>query len=68
MPVVVVESPAKAKTINKYLGNEYVVETVSVDKCAYTDISNNMKKINFNIIEGLFLSVDAYWAIEQFNN
>jgi DNA topoisomerase-1 len=25
MPVVVVESPAKAKTINKYLGNEYTV-------------------------------------------
>ena len=25
MPVVVVESPAKAKTINKYLGDDYVV-------------------------------------------
>ena len=25
MPVVVVESPAKAKTINKYLGNDYTV-------------------------------------------
>ncbi|MEM9967693.1 MAG: type I DNA topoisomerase [Pseudomonadota bacterium] len=25
MPVVVVESPAKAKTINKYLGDEYIV-------------------------------------------
>jgi DNA topoisomerase-1 len=25
MPVVVVESPAKAKTINKYLGSEYTV-------------------------------------------
>ena len=25
MPVVVVESPAKAKTINKYLGNEFTV-------------------------------------------
>ena len=25
MPVVVVESPAKAKTINKYLGSDYVV-------------------------------------------
>ncbi|MGB0959349.1 MAG: type I DNA topoisomerase [Halocynthiibacter sp.] len=25
MPVVVVESPAKAKTINKYLGNDYIV-------------------------------------------
>ena len=25
MPVVVVESPAKAKTINKYLGNSYTV-------------------------------------------
>ena len=25
MPVVVVESPAKAKTINKYLGSEYKV-------------------------------------------
>ena len=25
MPVVVVESPAKAKTINKYLGTNYVV-------------------------------------------
>src|SRR5690606_15202177 len=25
MPVVVVESPAKAKTINKYLGPDYVV-------------------------------------------
>ena len=25
MPVVVVESPAKAKTINKYLGDEYTV-------------------------------------------
>ena len=26
MPVVVVESPAKAKTINKYLGDDYIVE------------------------------------------
>ena len=25
MPVVVVESPAKAKTINKYLGSDYTV-------------------------------------------
>ena len=25
MPVVVVESPAKAKTINKYLGSNYTV-------------------------------------------
>ena len=25
MPVVVVESPAKAKTINKYLGDNYTV-------------------------------------------
>ncbi|MEM9757382.1 MAG: toprim domain-containing protein, partial [Pseudomonadota bacterium] len=25
MPVVVVESPAKAKTINKYLGDDYTV-------------------------------------------
>ncbi len=25
MPVVVVESPAKAKTINKYLGKDYIV-------------------------------------------
>ena len=25
MPVVVVESPAKAKTINKYLGKDYTV-------------------------------------------
>ena len=25
MPVVVVESPAKAKTINKYLGSDYRV-------------------------------------------
>ena len=25
MPVVVVESPAKAKTINQYLGSDYVV-------------------------------------------
>jgi DNA topoisomerase I len=25
MPVVVVESPAKAKTINKYLGSDYIV-------------------------------------------
>ncbi len=25
MPVVVVESPAKAKTINKYLGPDYTV-------------------------------------------
>jgi len=25
MPVVVVESPAKAKTINKYLGGDYTV-------------------------------------------
>jgi DNA topoisomerase-1 len=25
MPVVVVESPAKAKTINKYLGSDYSV-------------------------------------------
>ena len=25
MPVVVVESPAKAKTINKYLGNDFTV-------------------------------------------
>ena len=25
MPVVVVESPAKAKTINKYLGSDYKV-------------------------------------------
>ncbi|MDJ0826074.1 MAG: type I DNA topoisomerase [Rhodobacter sp.] len=25
MPVVVVESPAKARTINKYLGNDYIV-------------------------------------------
>ena len=25
MPVVVVESPAKAKTINKYLGKDYLV-------------------------------------------
>ncbi len=26
-PLVIVESPAKAKTINKYLGNEYVVKS-----------------------------------------
>ncbi|MDP1092128.1 toprim domain-containing protein, partial [Klebsiella pneumoniae] len=25
--LVIVESPAKAKTINKYLGNEYVVKS-----------------------------------------
>ena len=27
MTVVVVESPSKAKTINKYLGNQYVVKS-----------------------------------------
>ena len=27
MAVVVVESPAKAKTINKYLGNDFIVKS-----------------------------------------
>ena len=28
--LVIVESPAKAKTINKYLGNDYVVKSLSL--------------------------------------
>ncbi len=39
MPVVVVESPAKAKTINKYLGTDYSVFASygHIDQVTYID-------------------------------
>ena len=33
--LVIVESPAKARTINKYLGNEYVVKPARRDHGRY---------------------------------
>ena len=36
--LVIVESPAKAKTISKYLGNEYIVKS-SVGPVTYTHLT-----------------------------
>lgn len=55
--LVVVESPAKAKTINKYLGKDYIVEATIghiKDLKKYTlsvDIDNNFKPI-YKVIKG----------------
>ena len=40
MPVVVVESPAKAKTINKYLGSNYTVPV------SYTHLDVYKRQVN----------------------
>ena len=45
MPVVVVESPAKAKTINKYLGNDYIVKS-SVGHIRDLPTSGSGKKVD----------------------
>jgi DNA topoisomerase-1 len=43
--LVIVESPAKAKTINQYLGNEYVVRS-SVGHVRDLPVSGSRKKVD----------------------
>ena len=61
MPVVVVESPAKAKTINKYLGSAYSVFASYghvrdlPPKDGSVDPNNNFEML-------WELSTDSYWS------
>ena len=43
--LVIVESPAKAKTINKYLGNDYIVKS-SVGHIRDLPVSGNKKPVD----------------------
>ena len=43
--LVIVESPAKAKTINKYLGNDYIVKS-SVGHVRDLPVSGNGKPVD----------------------
>ena len=44
--LVIVESPAKAKTINKYLGKDFIVKS-SVGQIRDLPHSRNGKKVDF---------------------
>lgn len=71
--LVVVESPAKAKTINKYLGKNYIVEA-SIghvrDLKKYTlsiDINNNFKPI-YEVIKGKEKIIQTMKKLAQGSN
>lgn len=71
--LVVVESPAKAKTINKYLGKNYIVEA-SIghvkDLKKYTlsvDIANNFKPI-YEVIKGKEKTIQTLKKLAQGSN
>ena len=50
--LVIVESPAKAKTINKYLGNDYIVRSsVGHIRRLATDTEHKTKDKKENLID-----------------
>lgn len=61
--LVIVESPAKAKTINKYLGNDYIVRSsVGHIRRLATDTEHKTKDKKENLIDALgFNPYDGKW-------